>query len=85
MLITSVIACPFCGISTLEEMPTKTVQRTCTYRSCGDFLQVAENECYVLCSFGDIPYPPAQEDQELGDKIIRAARWSASGEVLQSD
>jgi hypothetical protein len=67
MLITSVIACPFCGISTLEEMPTETAQRTYPCHSCSALLKVVEDECCVFCSFGDIPCPRAQEDWEQGD------------------
>jgi hypothetical protein len=60
---TSIIACPECGFSVEEEMPTDACQFFYECKSCKTLLKPLAGDCCVYCSYGSIPCPPIQQDK----------------------
>ncbi|MGA0937103.1 MAG: GDCCVxC domain-containing (seleno)protein [Sedimenticolaceae bacterium] len=58
----STLTCPECGKSKKEQMPTDACMwfYECTF--CGTLLKPLKGDCCVFCSYGDVPCPPIQED-----------------------
>ena len=56
----SVITCPACGTTAVEEMPTD----ACIYfyegKGCRKLLNPVAGDCCVFCSFGSVKCPPVQ-------------------------
>jgi alkylmercury lyase len=56
----SVIACPACGTSKTETMPTDACQYFYDCTGCGTLLRPKSGDCCVFCSYGSVPCPPIQ-------------------------
>jgi hypothetical protein len=63
MILESVIACPHCGTSKLETMPTDACQFFYMCTGCGERLRPKQGDCCVFCSYGSIPCPPIQAER----------------------
>ena len=59
-IIESTIACPACGCSETETMPTDACQWFYDCRHCGAVLKPLPGDCCVYCSFGTVACPPVQ-------------------------
>ncbi|MDX2142750.1 MAG: GDCCVxC domain-containing (seleno)protein [Rhodospirillaceae bacterium] len=57
---TSTIACPRCGVSKIEIMPTDSCQYFYDCAACGALLRPKPGHCCVFCSYGNTPCPPKQ-------------------------
>jgi hypothetical protein len=62
----STLACPDCGQSSTETMPTDACQWFYDCRHCGALLKPKPGDCCVFCSWGDVPCPPVQADGRGG-------------------
>ena len=60
----STIQCPHCGTLTEETMPTDAclIRYTCPH--CSTVLTPKAGDCCVFCSYGTVPCPPIQEEQQ---------------------
>lgn len=59
----STIMCPDCGHSEREEMPIDACQFFYECKGCGTLIRPLPGDCCVFCSFGDVPCPPIQADE----------------------
>ena len=57
----STMTCPTCGHQSTETMPTDACQYLYTCARCGLQMKPKKGDCCVYCSYGDIPFPPIQE------------------------
>lgn len=60
----STITCPECGHQSKDEMPTDACQFYYDCKGCGKILRPKQGDCCVYCSFGDVPCPPIQMDND---------------------
>jgi hypothetical protein len=63
VIILSTITCPECGHKKEEKMPTNACQYFYECESCHKVLKPTGNDCCVYCSYGTVPCPPIQLDQ----------------------
>jgi hypothetical protein len=59
-VLESVLACPKCGFSKPETMPTDACQFYYECVGCGALLRPNAGDCCVFCSFGSVKCPPIQ-------------------------
>nr|WP_235294999.1 GDCCVxC domain-containing (seleno)protein [Portibacter lacus] len=63
VVLLSTITCPECGFQKDEEMPSD----SCTYfyecEACHRILKPIKGDCCVFCSYGTVPCPPIQKDE----------------------
>lgn len=64
VILTSVIICPECGHSESETMPTDACQWYYDCKACGELLKPLKGDCCVYCSYGSVPCPPIQVNDE---------------------
>ncbi|MSP50097.1 MAG: hypothetical protein EXQ95_12325 [Alphaproteobacteria bacterium] len=62
----STIACPACGHTAEETMPTDACQFFYDCRGCGTLLRPKQGDCCVFCSYGSVPCPPVQVQRTSG-------------------
>lgn len=60
----STISCPACGQSRTEEMPADSCQFFHRCTACGATLRPKEGDCCVFCSYGSVPCPPIQRQNQ---------------------
>ena len=60
--LNSTITCPDCGFKKEEIMPTDSCQFFHECNNCKKVLKPNEGDCCVFCSFGTIPCPPIQKN-----------------------
>lgn len=63
VILDSVITCPECNFQSKEEMPTNACQYFYECSNCKKVLKPNKGDCCVYCSFGTVPCPPIQLDQ----------------------
>ena len=72
----SKITCPQCGHQKTEKMPSwmHSNRREIIYEceGCGATLTPEPNDCCVFCSYGSVPCPPSQADQ---NSSRRPKKW----------
>src|SRR4051795_9570312 len=61
MDLKSTIACPSCGHTSAETMPTNACRFFYDCKGCGQRLKPLAGDCCVFCSFGSVPCPRVQE------------------------
>lgn len=66
LILQSVITCPKCGHQKEETMPTDACQYFYECGSCKAVLKPKEGDCCVFCSYGSVPCPPIQENDDGG-------------------
>lgn len=64
ILLKSTITCPKCGYEKEEEMPTDACQYFYTCEQCKIVLKPKPDDCCVFCSYGTVPCPPIQEEND---------------------
>jgi hypothetical protein len=64
VVLLSTITCPDCGYSKEEAMPTNACQYFYECENCRKVLKPIDNDCCVYCSYGTIPCPPVQLDED---------------------
>lgn len=64
ILLKSTITCPKCGYEKEEEMPTDACQYFYTCEQCKIVLKPKSDDCCVFCSYGTVPCPPIQEEND---------------------
>ncbi len=62
--IESTITCPHCGKASTETMPTDSCQYFWKCPNCDEVLKAKSGDCCVFCSYGDIPCPSIQKNQD---------------------
>jgi hypothetical protein len=60
----SEIACPYCGHRKLEEMPLGACQFFYECEGCSTVLRPKPGDCCVYCSYGSVPCPPRQGEED---------------------
>ena len=61
MILESVITCPRCEKSAVEQTPIDACQFYYDCGNCGQRLKPKPGDCCVFCSYGSVPCPPVQE------------------------
>lgn len=64
ILTQSVVTCPNCEARIEEEMPTDACVVFFECGSCHAVLRPKPGDCCVFCSYGNVPCPPVQLDQD---------------------
>ncbi len=57
------LTCPECGLVQALEMPTEVCQFFYECPNCDTVLKPKSGDCCVFCSYGDVPCPPIQIEQ----------------------
>ncbi|MGI8405870.1 MAG: GDCCVxC domain-containing (seleno)protein [Thermomicrobiales bacterium] len=65
----STITCPHCGFARRETMPTEACQIRYRCVQCGEMLCSKAGDCCVYCSYGSVPCPPIQMEQDRSRTI----------------
>jgi len=60
----STITCPKCSHEFTETMPTDSCQYFWECPDCGEVLKPQKGDCCVFCSYGDVPCPPMQKEND---------------------
>ena len=63
VILRSKITCPECGYTKDEIMPTNSCQYFYECSNCKQILKPKANDCCVYCSYGTVPCPPIQLNQ----------------------
>lgn len=63
-VFTSTLACPHCGHRSEERMPDDACIFFHECRSCGRLIRPEGGHCCVFCSFGNVPCPPVQRNED---------------------
>lgn len=61
--LTSVITCPNCGFKKEETMPVDACQYFYVCENCHTMIKPKKGACCVFCSYGNIPCPPVQQNE----------------------
>lgn len=69
MTAESVITCPRCGAAKAETMPVDACIVVYECSGCGAILRPKPGDCCVYCSYGSVPCPPVQAEQEHGGGV----------------
>ena len=64
ILTQSVVTCPNCGAQTEETMPTDACVVFFQCGLCRVVVRPESGDCCVFCSYGSVPCPPVQVDQD---------------------
>ena len=59
-VLESIITCPKCGASAVEQMPTDACVFFYECKQCHELLRPKRGDCCVFCSFGSVKCPPIQ-------------------------
>jgi hypothetical protein len=59
-ILESMLACPQCGHSTLEEMPLDSCRFFHECVQCHTLMRPKAGDCCVFCSYGSVKCPPVQ-------------------------
>lgn len=59
----STLTCPECGFVKTETMPTDACQRFYECEQCHALLKPKPGDCCVFCSYGTVPCPPVQQEE----------------------
>jgi hypothetical protein len=59
----SVLTCPHCGTSHVEQMESDSCRAFYTCARCGEVLHPLPGDCCVYCSYGTVPCPPIQVER----------------------
>jgi hypothetical protein len=62
VITASTITCPVCGAAKTEVMPVDACQYFYECTGCGTLLRPKPGDCCVFCSYGSVPCPPIQAD-----------------------
>ena len=60
----SEITCPECNFTKTETMPTDACQWFYECTNCKSLLKPKAGDCCVFCSYGTVPCPPIQLEQQ---------------------
>ncbi len=60
----STLTCPHCGYRQRLTMPTDACQYFHDCAGCGVLLRPKPGDCCVFCSYGTVPCPPRQAEQD---------------------
>ena len=64
IILQSVISCPVCGHKEEDTMPTDACMFFYECKECKTRLKPKEGDCYVFCSYGNLPCPPIQQNKD---------------------
>ncbi len=64
MDLQSTITCPACQVAKTETMPEEYCQVRYTCTACGTVLKPQAGDCCVFCSYGSVPCPPKQLENQ---------------------
>lgn len=62
IITASRVTCPECGHTEQLSMPTDYCQFFHECSGCGTLLKASQGTCCIFCSYGDVPCPPAQAE-----------------------
>ncbi|MEW6312609.1 MAG: GDCCVxC domain-containing (seleno)protein [Pseudomonadota bacterium] len=60
VILESTLTCPQCGHAKIETMPTDACQWHYECEACHAVLRPKPGDCCVFCSYGSVPCPPIQ-------------------------
>ena len=63
VILLSTISCPECQFEKEETMPTNACQYFYECENCKKVLKPKDGDCCVYCSYGTVPCPPIQLDE----------------------
>ncbi len=63
LILDSILTCPLCSFTKKETMPTDACQYFYECENCKTIMKPQNNDCCVFCSYGTVPCPPIQLDQ----------------------
>lgn len=63
VILQSQIACPHCGHTQVDTMPTDACQWFYDCAGCDRVLEPRPGDCCVYCSYGTVKCPPKQQDR----------------------
>ena len=63
-ILLSTITCPECNFEKEETMPSNACQYFYECANCKKVLKPKDGDCCVYCSYGTVPCPPIQLDQD---------------------
>lgn len=64
MIYQSIITCPYCEFQKEEKMPTNACLFFYECVQCHKRLKPKKGDCCVFCSYGTVPCPPIQQDND---------------------
>lgn len=64
VILLSTISCPECQFEKEETMPTNACQYFYECENCKKVLKPKDGDCCVYCSYGTVPCPPIQQNQD---------------------
>jgi len=64
----SIITCPYCEHQKTEKMPPNACQYFYKCEECLKILKPKAGDCCIFCSYGNIPCPPVQENENCCKK-----------------
>jgi hypothetical protein len=64
ILLESLITCPQCHFQKMEQMPTDACQFFYQCEECNEVIKPKEGDCCVYCSYGTVPCPPIQKNED---------------------
>ena len=65
----SIVHCPHCGNEQTEKMPTNACVIIYTCPQCRQVLRPLAGDCCIFCSYGSVPCPPKQMEEQASDVI----------------
>lgn len=60
--LNSVVTCPECGFQQKQKMPENACVIFYECPNCHAVLRPKQGDCCVFCSYGDVPCPPVQKE-----------------------
>jgi hypothetical protein len=60
-ILESVLTCPRCGLTAVEDMPTEACLYFYECTECHTLLRPKAGDCCVFCSYGSVKCPPIQQ------------------------
>ena len=64
LILESTITCPECDFESHEVMPTDACQYFYECKNCHTVLKPRDTHCCVFCSYGTVPCPPIQKNED---------------------
>jgi len=67
VILHSLLTCPYCGHTTLEETSSNVCRFFHECANCHELLRPKPGDCCVFCSYGSVKCPPKQREEGCCD------------------
>ena len=64
VILESTITCPYCKHEATETMPTNACEYFYNCKNCCELLKAQNGDCCVYCTYGTVPCPPIQNEED---------------------